>query len=757
MKITRASTSKGVSAIGLVALAAGVWAAEPPPPPDAPATPPPKGPEAKPTEVKKSDKPADEKKADKPAEEKKADKATEEKKSDKPADAKKSGQADSEKKEEAEETTEYNNWVEVAAGGNLVKGDKNRFEQQSRQPRDAFGGVSGFHLEEKLSKKAQMKLDGRGLFDAHDYNLKLDVTQDDLGFIRAGFKENRTWSDPTGGFLPQTGTWITPYSDAAHLDRGEAWIEGGLTLKDLPKFTFRYSHEFRDGTKDSTIWGEIRKGSETRAVVPSLETLDESRDIFQGDFTHTIGKTDLGLTLRYENDNLRDGRSTTRGPGEAAERSVTTQEETKSGIFDVHGYSQTRFSDKVLFTLGYAYNHLDTDIYGSRAYTAMDPSSYVPADLGYRGLGGGSQMNEYLAQLNLLVMPAKTLSLVPSLRLDKQNLGGFSSFTETSNGGVDANGVSSGNSDRDALSVSGRLDARYSGITNWVFYARGEWTDDQGQLDEFRNGLNPTSTGDFRYLYPMSRSTEYDHFIQKYTVGGDWYPMRLLNLGAQYYHKEQRNVNDLQSAQYPWFLPYPKLVYPGFMANQNFQTDDLNFRLTVRPLPTLTAVTRYDFQLSAIDGQGLGLSSLQTSDMTTHLISESLTWTPWARFYLQGGVTIALSEMTTPGSEVQPGLIGSSQNNYWNLNATAGYALDDKSDLQLGLLYYSAWSADSGVTVPYGANAEEYGATVTYSRSLSQRIRWNMRYGYFTYRDYTSGGNNNYEAHMIYSGLQYRF
>ena len=754
MKIIRVSTSKGVSAISLVAVATGVWAADPPTPPPEPATPPAKGPEAKPADANRSDKPVEEKKADTPAAEKKSDKPAAEKKSDK---------AESGKKEETEETTEYNNWVEVAAGGNLVKGDKNRFQQQSSQTRDAFGGVSGFHLEEKLSKKAQMKLDARALFDAHDYNLKLDVTQDDLGFIRAGFKENRTWSDPTGGFLPQTGTWITPYGDAAHLDRGEAWIEGGLTLKNLPKFTFRYSHELRDGTKDSTIWGETVLpgfggiGTRTRAVVPSLETLDESRDTFQGDFTHTIGKTDLGLTLRYENADLKDGRATTRRPGELSEHSLTTQEETKSGMFDVHGFSQTRFSDKVLFTLGYAYNHLDTDIYGSRAYTAIDPNSFVPPDLGYRGLGGGSQMNEYLAQLNLMVMPAKTLSLVPSLRLDKQNLGGFSSFTETASGGVDANGVSSGNSERDALSVSGRLDARYTGVTNWVFYARGEWTDDQGHLDEFRYGLNLTSTADPSNLFPMSRSTEYDHFIQKYTVGGDWYPMRLLNLGAQYYHKEQRNVNDLQSVEIPSVFGLPQLVYPGFMLNQNFQTDDLNFRLTVRPLPTLTAVTRYDFQLSTIAGQGMGFSSLQTSDMTTHLISESLTWTPWARLYLQGGVTIALSEMTTPGSEVQPGLIGSSQNNYWNLNATIGYALDDKSDLQLGFLYYSAWSSDTDVAMPYGANAEEYGATVTYSRSLSQRIRWNMRYGYFTSRDYTSGGNNNYEAHMIYSGLQYRF
>jgi hypothetical protein len=32
-----------------------------------------------------------------------------------------------------------------------------------------------------------------------------------------------------------------------------------------------------------------------------------------------------------------------------------------------------------------------------------------------------------------------------------------------------------------------------------------------------------------------------------------------------------------------------------------------------------------------------------------------------------------------------------------------------------------------------------------------------LRYGFYTSRDETSGGNNNYDAHLIYSSFRYRF
>jgi hypothetical protein len=59
--------------------------------------------------------------------------------------------------------------------------------------------------------------------------------------------------------------------------------------------------------------------------------------------------------------------------------------------------------------------------------------------------------------------------------------------------------------------------------------------------------------------------------------------------------------------------------------------------------------------------------------------------------------------------------------------------------------------------MPYGASAEEHAVTVTLSHWFSKRVRASIRYGYFSYSDKTSGGRNDFDAHMVYSIIQYRF
>ena len=47
--------------------------------------------------------------------------------------------------------------------------------------------------------------------------------------------------------------------------------------------------------------------------------------------------------------------------------------------------------------------------------------------------------------------------------------------------------------------------------------------------------------------------------------------------------------------------------------------------------------------------------------------------------------------------------------------------------------------------MPYGLGATEYTASATVTRQLTKQMRLLLRYGYFNYRDVTSGGHNNYQ------------
>ena len=77
---------------------------------------------------------------------------------------------------------------------------------------------------------------------------------------------------------------------------------------------------------------------------------------------------------------------------------------------------------------------------------------------------------------------------------------------------------------------------------------------------------------------------------------------------------------------------------------------DSKYRITWRPANALTLVARYDFQLSTLTTTPDYLSSEQSAEMTSHILSGNVSWTPWSRLYLQAGVNYVTDETETPAS-----------------------------------------------------------------------------------------------------------
>jgi len=656
---------------------------------------------------------------------------------------------------EAEEPRVYNDWVELSAGGIFLDGDKAAFRQRHQIRTGAFGGIEDFHWGRDVGKKGSFQIDGRALFDNEDYFLRLDLKHPDIGFVRGGYKQFTTWYDGSGGFLPQTQTWLSLQDDALALDRGEAWFEGGLTLPSFPSIIFKYSHQFRDGRKDSTSWGYVHPGigAEVRGISPSFWDIDEERDIFQAGIKHTIQATDFGVGLRYDSSKSDNALKVRQYPNEPGlDRHLTSRQEVKTEMFSVHAFTDTRIKEKARFTTGFLFNTLDTDLGGDRVYGNDFDVGYNPLlsqGLGFLNLSGGSQMKEYVANLNLMLTPSENVSIVPSVRIQKQDIDSISSFLQTGAILVPDGPVSAASS-RGFLDVSERLELRYAGITNWVFYARGDWTQGDGDLRE---------SGGVTVDLPVLRYTEDTTWIQKYTVGANWYPLRRLNVDAQFYHKQRRNSYDHEIDS----TPNNDIAnrYPAYLLRHDFNTDDANVRLTWRPRNNLSFVSRYDFQYSTIDTQPdpiSGFSEIESAQVTSHIFAQNITWVPWSRIYLQAGFNYVMSTTDTPADRYTAAIL-ESQNNYWNLTFTAGFAFDQKTDLQASYFYYRAdnYEDNSAAGVPYGVGAEEHSVTVGIMRKIRENIRLALKYGFFDWDDQTSGGNNNYDAHLVYSSLQYRF
>ena len=152
-------------------------------------------------------------------------------------------------------TNSYSNWVEFGAGGAIIKGNQAQSQQRTQLSRGAYGGIQDFHYKTDVNKKTTLTIDGRALFDNDDYKLNLALEREKTGYLRFGYREFRTWSNGDGGFSPLGDQYYPLSGDALALDRGELFVEGGLTLEKKPKVTFKYTHSFRDGDKGSTSWG----------------------------------------------------------------------------------------------------------------------------------------------------------------------------------------------------------------------------------------------------------------------------------------------------------------------------------------------------------------------------------------------------------------------------------------------------------------------------------------------------------------------
>ena len=660
-------------------------------------------------------------------------------------------------------TNLFSNWIEISGGGLFTTGSKAQAQQDRHWSPTGFGGIQDLHIQQEIAKKTTVYLDGRGIFDEHDYQLSLGVKKEETYYVQFNLENFRTWYNGNGGFYQPDKSFYPLGNEALALDRGEISFEAGLTLKNLPAVTFKYAHQYRDGEKSSTIWGQTHPSLiyPSRGLTPSFYSIDEERDVFELDLKQQIKATTVGAGVRYETGSANNALKISQNPGEPPvfgvpqERKITDREGADSDLLNVHAFSETWINKSLFFSAGYMYAKLDNDLTGSRIYGDDYDVQYSPNrgnGLGYTNLVGSSQKTEQVLNLNLMSLPLKNLTLVPSVRVQNNDWDANSS-------GVGTLGLNSqpfqAKSDGSLFEVRERLDLRYAGITNWVLYCGGEWTQGEGDLNE-KGGLSQVNGIG---VLPVDRATDDRTFFQKYFVGARWYPTRrvTLDLGGYYKNNHYDYDNTLDSTPND---PLSGNRYPAYLVMQNFETYDGNARVTLRPFQNVTLVSRYEYQLTTINTAPDAVSELaeeETGKMTSQIISQNVSWAPWSRIYFQVGFNYVLSETTTPASTNTA--ILDAQNNYWSVNFNTGIALDNKTDLNLGYTFYQAdnYKNPDPLYIAYGAGAEEYGITATLVRRITQNLRVTLRYGYYHYTDQTSGGNNNYDAQVVYSSLQYRF
>ena len=683
-----------------------------------------------------------------------------------------------------EEAPEYKNWIELGIGGTIVNGDDAQFQQEHRlRANEPYGGIQDLHFEGTFDKNGLFSVDLHAMWNNDDYDIRVELSKPNLGYVKLGYTEFPSWYDGNGGFFPHKGAvyFPPPYSEM-QLNRGEAWVELGLRLPDWPELTFRYTHEFREGQKDSTIWGDttltgLVVNPTTRKYVPAFDNIFETRDIFAFDALKTFGNTTINLGMRYEYSTIDDQLQLERGAGQlppvvpppGAQRFITQRDINNVDLFSGHGIFETHFSDSLWFTAGYSYTTLGSDIGGTRIIGTHSNSAFgepvptlQPFDQGFVNLAGTSQVDEQVFSANLLWAPLKDLNVLLGFRYTYEDQESDSMFLDTEVGPVNPANFfgpqkllppvptfASGSNWYNTFAE--RLELRYAGIANWLFYVEGEWGEEWGNVRSQEEGGVTEE--------PLNKDTS--ALAQKYTAGANWYPSIWWNLSAQYYYKLSHYDEDVFSGEFPR------------LQNQDWNVNDVNVRITFRPkipacLGTISLTSRYDFMYTTIDSQwffeGELFNEEQTGVIKQNVFTEAITWNPLPRFYLQTNFSYTLNQTDTPANNISlvpltSPTVTNFRNDYWTVTSSTGYIIDDKTTFNTDFSFYCAndYFKNAGVAMPYGLGATEYTASASLTRQLNKNMSLLLRYGYFNYRDVTSGGHNNYRAHSLYSGLQVRF
>ena len=660
-------------------------------------------------------------------------------------------------------TNTYNNWVEFTGGGFLTSGNRAQAQSVQNWNNGGFGGISDLHLQAPLQGQftnTTLTIDGHSIYDQHDYDINVRLDDPEKWFMQVHADNFRTWSDGIGGFYPPTGMqYYGPKgSTPLALDRGEYSFLGGVTLGDLPSITFGYTHSYRYGNEDSTIWAPthpnpLNSPATVQGLAPSLYNIDERIDAFDVNAKKNIWDTDLALGLHYEHGSLDDGLATTFYPGEPVQMDRTTANENTYNLFSATAMGEKWIQQHVFVSAGGMVANLDNHFLGSQIYGNDFGAPYIPAignGLGYYNMVGDSHMQEYVMDLNVLTIPIKTLTVTPAIRAEKESWSANSTGVGTL-GNFPTDSFNS-QSTRDNVDVCESLDARYTGFTNWVFSAGGRWEESQGNL----NQLGGLSQVDGIGVPTVTNYVDDNSLLQKYSAGASWYPLSRLFVDFGGYYKYDSYNYSASADSTP-----DGDTYPGYFTIQDFETFDGNCRVTLHLLRSLSLISRYEYQLSTVDttpDPAYGINEQQTSRMHSHVIGQNITWLPWSRLSVSAGFSYVLSTTKTSASEATAAILNA-ENNYWTLNFSPSLVLDDKTDLNVDYFYYQAndYQNNSNVGVPLGAGSREQAVTATLTRRINPRLRVSLKYGYYNYKDALTGGNSNFQAHMIMATMQYRF
>jgi hypothetical protein len=628
-------------------------------------------------------------------------------------------------------------------GGTAVSGNVQKFRELNDTREGLYGGLNKFEMFGNTSPDTKYSFSGHVLED--DYKLALSLDRTDLGFIHSGWDQYRKYYSDTGGYFPAISPSAPSYGRDLFLDIGKAWVDFGLTLPNWPQMKLGYEYDYKQGEESTTDWGVLAPGAQV-ANAPAAKHLDEEVHVIKFDLDHEVEGVTIEERFRGEFYNLKTQSTNADALIGAAEN-----------LHEANSYFQgantirleKKFNDWFFGSAGYLYSQLNSDASFTDAINNSPPflNSVPQITL---------EKDSHVFNLNGLFGPFRGLTLSTGVEAEWTRQHGFggdnamlnSFYTDGTPPAVVPSVPTILTSDYDKDVVTETAALRYSKIPFTALFMDARLQQQTISQNDY----------DIQAGSGTAQNTSFSSKLSDLRAGFNTSPWRSISLSAHYRRYEDDSHYDNDPG-----LP-PPAGYPGFILARDLLTDEVETKLTWHPSSWLKTAFSYKYQTTRswddTDSSSGGITpggGIVAGEYHSQVYSVNTTMTPCRRLFLSS--TFSYQPSSTITADNGDASVAAYRGQTYSVLANSTYVLSRNSDWFASYSFSDADYAQNNFAdgLPVGLEYRQHALQTGLSRHFGKNITAQLKYGFYSYNEPTSGGANNYVAHSVFATLTYKW
>ena len=628
----------------------------------------------------------------------------------------------------------------------FVKSDSHAFEAQTWQNAGYSGGLKDFSLHYKSGDDIEIDADGHALSGNHDFQGDYSIAKKDEGYLKFDFKQFRKYYDIHGGTYYPFSTLTSPsLGRDLFLDIGHFGIEAGMTRPDLPNVSVFYEHDYKTGAKSMLDWASVTVGSVVKKISPSWEEIDDTTDTLGVKADYTEQGYHLTADQRWEimRGKTKNYSTNLTNTGSGTTTATTDQDQAieTNAMTTTLGADKWYWEDKVFASSAYRFEHLKNQD-NQNIQLAPASGTFYPNSIAHNTVN----LNSWV--MNMMASPWSWLGGTASVKAEtsQQDSNSYvpdatypSTMNYTINNAADSNTVK----------FSESFGLRFKAIPRTALYTNLDFEQSQNHQIENLNYVPLTGTN-----YNMGRDAIISQPTTTWTIGGDFMPLRFMNLTSQFRLRDTGMKFDEQS-----YYPATGSHAPpnGLVFLDTLQMKDINF--TQRATFYLCGWAQTSFRYLFDDMDYTTRAYAQTSTQQSHTLANTFIYDlsvfPLSNLSMMGSFSKQLASTTTPAESAAAAATNipssNSDSNTWMLSSD--YQPHKKVHLTSTLFYTIANNfngiASSASPLLYGTNFTQMGLTAGCKWEIRKDLSLQPQYGFNRYAPNKNSAAGGYDAQTL--------